>query len=120
MKTSQFKILLGWILALTVINLGFLLLVDLRVHSIYNDVKNSGSGAISSQLTGIESQLSSQAANKSTVQPTTPTTTDTVSKTITCTGTLSQNLSGSATAIGSFTNYDLSGSSPIDLTCDTL
>ena len=66
----------------------------------------------SSQLTSIQSSLESLSLKVSELS------TNSGSGTSSCSGTLSENLSGSADQIGSFTDYSLSGSSPIDLTCD--
>lgn len=121
MKTSQFKLLLGWILALTILNLVAIVIVMVNLGSVKMKVeKLNGGSSDSSQLSGLQSSLSDLSTKVNAI-PTTPAAQPSLtSKELTCTGTLSQSLSGSASQIGTFTDYNLTGSSPINLTCNGL
>ena len=119
MKASQLKIMLGWLIGITTVCVMLLAVVLVNQLSINKRIRSLGSGSQASdtsQLTSLQSSVDALSAkvgasSSPTVSPSTM---------MTCTGTLSQNLSGSASQIGSFTDYSLSGSSPINLTCNKL
>lgn len=123
MKPSQVKLLLGWILALSILNCLVVIIVMINLGSVKLKVENlNGGSADAAKLSSLQnsmSDLSSKLDSQST-QPAQPALSTSTSKELTCTGTLSQNLSGSASSVGSFTDYSLSGSSPLNLTCNPL
>lgn len=115
---GQSKGLLAVILVLTILNSIGLLVVMGSLSSTKSLVQDiNGGTSDKAQLSSIQLSIGSLSdkLNTPTTQPAT-----TSSKMMTCTGTLSQSLSGSASQVGSFTNYYLSGSSPISLTCNSL
>lgn len=122
MKASQFKLLLICVLAVSLMNLLGLGVALIYIGSLKSKVSNlNGGSSDATQLSNIQGSIGNltdkvNALPTSTIQPDTVT----PSKTMNCSGTLSQNLSGSASQIGSFTDYNLSGNSPIDLTCNNL
>jgi len=133
MKTEQFKLMLGWSIGLSAVCIVLLIFLLFNVMSIKKQVKTLSANGIqsasssqqstsnnstptssdSTQLTCIQNSLNTLVARPAP-------TTSASSGSMTCSGTLSQSLSGSASQIGSFTDYNLSGSSPINLTCNNL
>jgi hypothetical protein len=122
MKASQVKILLGWILALTILDLVVVVIVMINLGSVKMKVEHlNGGSSDSSQLSALQSSVSDLSSKVSAIPTSSSSSSPSPSSSeLTCTGTLSQSLSGSASQVGSFTDYDLSGSSPIDLTCNPL
>lgn len=116
MKTLQHKGLLVVILIITICNsIGLLALMGslASTNSLVQGINGGSSDKV--QLSAIQSSLGSL-SDKMNISQSRSSTTST-SRQMNCMGTLSQNLSGSASQVGSFTNYSLSGSSPINLTC---
>lgn len=122
MKASQVKLLLGWILAISILNLVVIVIVMINLGSVKLKVEHlNGGSSDSSQLSALQSSVSDLTSKISAIPTTSSSSSPSLlSKEMTCTGTLSQSLSGSASQVGSFTEYNLSGSSPIDLTCNPL
>lgn len=123
MKPSQLKVMLGWLIGIGLACMVLLVIVLVNQLSIHKQLKTlsdtspqTTASNDSSQLTALQNSVNDLPAKVGAAQS--PVTS--ASTSMTCTGTLSQNLSGSASQIGSFTDYSLSGSSPIDLTCNKL
>jgi hypothetical protein len=123
MKPSQLKTMLGRLIGIGLTCVLLLIILLINQLSINKQLKtlndNSSQTATSnnsSQLTSLQNSVNALSTKVGTTQTPTVNTSDSM----TCTGTLSQDLSGSASQIGSFTDYSLSGSSPIDLTCNKL
>jgi aspartate-semialdehyde dehydrogenase len=120
MKTSQLKIMLGWLIGIVSACVVLLVIVLINQLSINKQLKSldanslqTASGSDASQLTDLQKSVDALSAK---VQA--PSLSSSTS--LTCTGTLNQNLTGSSNSIGSFTNLSLSGTTPIDLTCNKL
>jgi hypothetical protein len=119
MKASQVKLLLGWILAITILNFVVVVIVMINLGSVKMQVKNlNGGSSDKTQLSSIQSSVDGLTTTVNQLKPaiaTVPTTT-TLGKETTCTGTLSLNLSGSI--LNNYANF--SSITPVNLTCNPL
>jgi hypothetical protein len=118
MKASQVKLLLGWILAITILNFVVIVIVMINLGSVKMQVKNlNGGTSDKTQLSSIQSSVDGLNTTVSQLKPITAApTTSTLSKETTCTGTLSLNLSGSI--LNNYANF--SSITPVNLTCNPL
>ena len=103
----------GVSLALLVIMFADLMNMSKQLNTLKTDVSQSTPASDASQLTALQNSVSNLSSKMN--QPSLMSLNST-----TCTGTLSEDLSGSATQVGYSTNMDLSGDTPVDLTCRSL
>lgn len=120
MKASQLKIMLGWLIGTVVVCIALLTIVLVNQLSLNKQLRSLNTGVLQSSPTSDTSALANlqKSVDALSAQPQAPSVTPSTS--LTCTGTLNQNLTGSSSSIGSFTNLSLSGTTPIDLTCNKL
>ena len=117
------NVILGWILSFCILSSVLMVIVLVKLSAVESKVANLSQGTSQSSSTASSSSPTDYATTLNSIQTTVNAIQTKVnmpaiaSSSHNCNGTLSQNLSGNANQIGSFTNISLSGSSPINLTC---
>ena len=116
------NVILGWILSFCILSSVLMVIVLVKLSAVESKVANLSQGTSQSSSTASSSSLTDYATTLNSIQTTvnaiqTKVNMPAFTSSHNCNGTLSQDLSGHANQIGSFTNISLSGSSPINLTC---
>ena len=116
------NVMLGWILSFCILSSVLMVIVLVKLSAVESKVANLSQGTSQSSSTASSSSLTDYATTLNSIQTTvnaiqTKVNMPAFTSSHNCNGTLSQDLSGHANQIGSFTNISLSGSSPINLTC---
>ena len=116
------NVILGWILSFCILSSVLMVIVLVKLSAVESKVANLSQGTSQSSSTASSSSLTDYATTLNSIQTTvnaiqTKVNMPAFTSSHNCNGTLSQDLSGNANQIGSFTNISLSGSNPINLTC---
>ena len=116
------NVMLGWILSFCILSSFLMVIVLVKLSTVESKIANLSQGTSQSSSTASSSSLTDYATTLNSIQTTvnaiqTKVNMPAFTSSHNCNGTLSQDLSGHANQIGSFTNISLSGSSPINLTC---
>lgn len=120
MKASQLKIVLGWLIGIVAVCVVLLVVVLFNQLSIKKQLRSLNATSLQSSPASDTAELSNLQKSVDALSTKVQAPTITPSTSLTCTGTLNQDLTGSSSSIGSFTNLSLSGTTPIDLTCNKL
>ena len=116
------NVMLGWILSFCILSSFLMVIVLVKLSTVESKIANLSQGTSQSSSTASSSSLTDYATTLNSIQTTvnaiqTKVNMPAFTSSHNCNGTLSQDLSGNANQIGSFTNISLSGSNPINLTC---
>ena len=116
------NVILGWILSFCILSSVLMVIVLVKLSAVESKVANLSQGTSQSSSTASSSSPADYATTLNSIQTTvnaiqTKVNMPAFTSSHNCNGTLSQDLSGNANQIGSFTNISLSGSNPINLTC---
>ena len=117
------NVILGWILSFCILSSVLMVIVLVKLSAVESKIANLSQGTSQSSSTASSSSPADYSTTLNSIQTTVNAIQTKVnmpaitSSSHNCNGTLSQDLSGHANQIGSFTNISLSGSSPINLTC---
>ena len=117
------NVMLGWILSFCILSSFLMVIVLVKLSTVESKIANLSQGTSQSSSTASSSSLTDYATTLNSIQTTVNAIQTKVnmpaiaSSSHNCNGTLSQNLLGSTSQIGSYTDISLRGSSPINLTC---
>jgi cytoskeletal protein RodZ len=117
------NVILGWILSFCILSSVLMIIVLVKLSAVESKLASLSQGTSQSSSTTSSSSPTDYTSTLNSIQTTvnaiqTKVNTPAISSSShTCNGTFSQDLSGTALQSGSDTFYNLSGSSPLNLTC---